>query len=229
MPFIFWLFFYKKNASKDIKVFFVYTLLLFMSILVLLVCRYVIKSYTIYIFFDRVYLLAEFALVSRFFFYVMSQPRLKKITQFLIIPFICFSTYDYIISDNNHLPYNPLVLECFLFTFIIVLFFYEKMIYSTKAPIYTSHSFWIAIAFLIFSTGNFFLFLFSNLLLENGQNSTLYLIVYGSFTILKNIFLCIAISVASRNSQVSKEYDDLDINLPFENFTSVNKYDNTST
>jgi len=92
------------------------------------------------------------------------------------------------------------------------------MKYSTKFPIYLSASFWIAVAFLIFSTGNFFLFLFSKMLLTNEENKHLFNDIYGLFAILKNIFLCTAI-VVCKNSSIKDEQSNIDINLEFDSFT----------
>ncbi len=140
----------------------------------------------------------------------------------MIIPFIVFSIYDYFSSINQAFTYYPLVLECLLFPLIILLFFYEKMKYSTKYPIYLSPAFWIAVGFLIFSTGNFFLFLFSKMLLQDMHNKLLYNNIYGFFTILKNILLCVGVLYA-RNSKIIDEQSNMNISLDLETFTPFNK------
>ncbi|MEO7581668.1 MAG: hypothetical protein ABIS74_01640 [Ferruginibacter sp.] len=145
-----------------------------------------------------------------------------------MIPFLLFSLYDYVSSINKVFTYYPLVLECLLFPVIIIFFFYEKMKYSTKYPIYLAPAFWIGVAFLIFSTGNFFLFLFSKMLLQNTENKELYNNIYGFFTILKNVLLCIAIVVA-KNSNVKDETPNINVNLELENFTPFNKNTNLET
>jgi hypothetical protein len=220
MPFIFFIFLAKKNKSKDIKVFFVYTSLLFISIVAVLAFRYVIRSYQLFTLFDRFFIISEFALVSIFFFFNVVQLKIKKIIVFLIILFIIYSFYDFFTSIDNLYPYYPLALECLLLPLIIMLFFYEKMKFTTKFPIYTTPSFWIAVAFLIFSTGNFFLFLFSKLILPKGENDNLYNTIYGSFTILKNIFLCISVLI-SKNLKMDNIDPINNINLPFDPFSQL--------
>ncbi len=215
MPFIFCLYFLKKRDSKDVKVFFVYSTMLFLSIVLTVVFRYVFKFYAAYLLYNRFYLVAEFALISLFFIYNIRQPKLKKFIYFLIILFAIFSLVDYITSINKPFIYYPLVFECILFPCIILLFFYEKMKYNFKYPIYHAPAFWIAVAFLIFSTGNFFLFLFSETLLENKDNKILYNDIYGSFAILKNILLCVAVIVA-KNSAKNDENSHINVNLEFD-------------
>lgn len=222
MPFIFCIFFLKKSKSKDLKVFFVYSMFLFISIIAVITFRFIFRSYNSYLLFYRFFIIAEFALISQFFIYNIVQLKLKKIIQFLIISFLLFSLYDYISSINKDFTYYPLVLECLLFPLIILIFFYEKMKYSTKFPIYLSPAFWIAVAFLIFSTGNFFLFLFSKMLLQDMHNKLLYNDIYGFFTILKNILLCTAVIVA-KNSKIKEEQSNININLEPDTFTPFNK------
>ena len=221
MPFIFSFYFLKNNKKKELKVFFVYTILLISLILIFAICRYVFKSQQIYRIFERLFVIAEFALISRFFILNIIEDNLKKIINFLIVLIMIFSIYDYITSFNQDFTYYPLVLECLLFPIVIILFFYEKMKYSTKYPIYLSPAFWIAVAFLIFSTGNFFLFLFSKMLLQNSENKKLYNDIYGFFTILKNILLCVAVIVAKK-FKIKDETADININLELETFIPYN-------
>ena len=222
MPFIFCLYFIRKNDSKDIKVFFIYTFLSFIAIIAVITFRFIFKSYQYYLLFDRFYLILEYALISQFFIYNIVQTKIKKAIKLSLIPFVLFSVYDYITSINQVFTYYPLVMECLLFPIIIILFFYEKMKYSIKYPIYLSSSFWIAVAFLIFSTGNFFLFLFSKMLLQNLENKHLYNNIYGFFTILKNILLCSAV-VVYKYSTKKIEQSNIDVNLELETFTPFNK------
>ena len=96
------------------------------------------------------------------------------------------------------------------------------MKYSTKYPVYSSPAFWIAVAFLIFSTGNFFLFLFSKLFVQGLNSKLLYNNIYGFFTILKNILLCTGIVIA-KNYKIEDERSDINTNLELDSFIPFNK------
>ena len=222
MPFIFCIYFAKQNKYRDIKVFFVYTILLFISILLLLTFRYIFKSHQSYQIFQRFFIIAEYSLISIFFTYNIRQLRLRKIIRASIVLFSLFSVYDITSTINEPFTYYPLVLECLLLPLIIVLFFYEKMKYSTKYPVYSSPAFWIAVAFLIFSTGNFFLFLFSKLFVQDLHSKLLYNNVYGFFTILKNTLLCTGIFIA-KNYKIEDEWSDINTNLELDSFIPFNK------
>ncbi len=212
MPLIFCIYFLKRNKSKDLKVFYVYTILSSISVIVVLTFRYIFKSYHSFLLFERFFIVTEFALISHFFIYNFIQLKLKKITRFLIIPLLLFSLYDYMTSINLDFTYYPLVMECLLFLLIILFFFYEKMKYITKFPIYQSPAFWIAVAFLIFSTGNFFLFLFTKILQLSLHNKLLYNDIYGLFTIFKNILLCTAVVVA-KNLKIKEDLSKIKLDL----------------
>ncbi len=65
---------------------------------------------------------------------------------------------------------------------------------TSVTPPYQTRSFWIAVAFTLFCSGNFFLFLFSNSTIKDANFKLQYTIIYSTFTILKNIFICIGIA-----------------------------------
>ena len=63
-------------------------------------------------------------------------------------------------------------------------------------PIYQKAIFWISVAFIINSAGNFFLFLYSNNSFDNGPNfKKQYTIIYTTVTVIKNALLCISILI----------------------------------
>lgn len=92
---------------------------------------------------------------------------------------------------------------------------YEKIQYSISSPIYYLPSFWVSVAFLIYFSGNFFLFLFSKSMFKNPDFRAQYTLIYSSVTIMKNIFLCTAIitnsNVVDNDTKANRKIDvDLD-------------------
>lgn len=87
-------------------------------------------------------------------------------------------------------------------------------------PIYQRAIFWICVAFIVNSSGNFFLFLYS----KNSYNDEVfkrqYTIIYTTVTVIKNILLCISILINEKkiDSQSNSLIDvDLDTFHPIEN------------
>jgi hypothetical protein len=63
-------------------------------------------------------------------------------------------------------------------------------------PIYQKAIFWISVAFIINSAGNFFLFLYSKNSFNDDPNfKRQYTIIYTTVTVIKNFLLCISILI----------------------------------
>ncbi|MES2894334.1 MAG: hypothetical protein V4725_20110 [Bacteroidota bacterium] len=208
------------------KAFFLYATILFFSVIGVIITRYFTKSYPTHLVLYRLFIVGEFWTISLFFAANIVSHFAKKLIRAGIFLFTLFSLYDYFSSEPS--PSYPLVLECTFFSAIIIYFFYERMKYSTKFPIYLAPSFWIGVGFLIFSTGNFFVFLFSKLLLQDQENRNLFNHIYGFFTILKNVLLCIAVVVAKNfmpPEAPSKTYPALE----FDSFNKISHNPNLQT
>ena len=204
LPFFFFLFNLKKIKEKDLKVFFIYLTLLFVLVLPVFYFRYISPSSIPRLIFLRIFLIVEFVSISLVFYYNINKKLIKKII--LIVPwfFILFSVYDYVDSTKGQFSYIPLAVECLILVIYIIYFFFEKIQINTPTPIYTTHIFWIAVAFIFYCSGNFFLFLYSNVAIKNEQFQNQYTVIYSTFTILKNILLCLGISLNS-SEQIYKQ------------------------
>lgn len=126
--------------------------------------------------------------------------------RFAPILFFAYSVYDYTITKNTTFSYQPLAVECFVLLVYILYFFYEKIQISTTVPIYQTNIFWIIVAFTVYSAGNFFLFLYSNNASKNQEFIFQFTLIYSTFTILKNVFLCIGlITTQPKENSISNE------------------------
>jgi hypothetical protein len=86
-------------------------------------------------------------------------------------------------------------------------------------PIYQRAIFWIAVAFIINFSGNFFLFLYSKNSFNDEVFKRQYTIIYTTVTLIKNILLCISI-IIKENKKVSlspKIENTFDSFHPFQN------------
>jgi len=73
-------------------------------------------------------------------------------------------------------------------------YFYEKLQETNSLLIYTTQDFWIIIAFLIYLSGTFFLYLYAENTLQDKQFQIAYATINSSFILLKNVLLSIAMS-----------------------------------
>ncbi len=80
-------------------------------------------------------------------------------------------------------------------------------------PIYQKAIFWISVAFIINSSGNFFLFLYSKNSYNDDVFKRQYTIIYTTVTVLKNLLLCISILIKESRQDNISSHDPIDIDL----------------
>lgn len=137
----------------------------------------------------------EFILISLLFSNILKSKIINRILLASVFIFEIFSVFNYVTSAKNLFDFLPLVIESFFFTTIILYFFYNTMRYNFKTPLYALPNFWISVGFLIYFSGNFFLFLFSKIIEPSETFRQQYIIIYSLMTIIKNLLLCTAILV----------------------------------
>jgi hypothetical protein len=196
------------------RVFFAYTLIFALFLCISIYTRLFLKEINLQLIVNRISLVVEFILLSLFYYYSLSNRYRKWFFLCSTLIFIIYSLYDFIISKSGYFSFVPLVIECLFFLIIIVYFFYEKIQYNISTPIYTAPIFWVSLAFLIYFSGNFFLFLLSNSLFKNQNFKIQYTLIYSSVTIIKNIFLCSAV-ITNKDlvNQQQLEAKPIDIDL----------------
>ena len=151
---------------------------------------------------------------------IFNSKKIKKILIFTPILFISFCIYSFLKTPKGAFDFTLLVIECLFFTGVVLYFFYERIMYNYTIPINQLPSFWVSIAFLIYFSGNFFLFLFSKLIENDPGYVRLYTIIYSSVCVIKNILLCTSILI-NKNLIAPKNSSSLIPNLSIENFETV--------
>lgn len=202
LPLLLCLFFVKRIKSTELKVFFFYTLSTAFLLCLVIYYNFVRKDFVHRLVVNRVFLAVEFCFLSVYYYKVLVSGFKKVIFPVCITVFLLYSGYDYYFSKPGEFTFIPLVIECLFFLLVIIYYFYEKIQYHISSPIYYSPGFWISVAFLIYFSGNFFLFLFSKTMFKDPNFRIQYTTIYSTVTIIKNIFLCTAIGV---NAYLVKE------------------------
>jgi len=88
-------------------------------------------------------------------------------------------------------------------------YFYDELKQATTDLIYTTKNFWIIIAFLIFSSGTFFLYIYAeNMVLHDNSFRMQYVIINSSFIILKNILFSIAMIIKPKETLMQTNFPD---------------------
>lgn len=110
------------------------------------------------------------------------------------------------------MPFIPLSVEHILLLIFIIYYFFEVMQQSVIEPIYQRAIFWISVAFIINSAGNFFLFLYSKNSYNDDVFKRQYTIIYTTVTVIKNLLLCISIFI-KESPQIESDKEVFDIDL----------------
>ncbi len=173
-------------------------------ITVLVLCvvstKYILKSDEYYYLVLRIYNVLEYGLLAYLFFLYIRKKVIRAVLIFSLIPYTIFCVYDFIISKESVLAFRPLIIEYLVLLVFIIYFFFEVIQNSVTEPIYQKAIFWISVAFIINFSGNFFLLLTSLNSFNDPSFRDTFIIMNGSITILKNVLLCVAVSLKEKNN-----------------------------
>jgi len=207
-------------VTKEKKVFFLYTILISILVVVGFSLLYIFKSPENYYRVARIYYVIEYALLTYFFSLFITNKSVKKILLYSPIAYSIFCIYDFLIEPKPGLPFIPASVEHIILLTFIIYYFFEVMQDSVVEPIYQKAIFWISVAFIINSSGNFFLFLYSKNSFNDDIFKRQYTIIYTTVTVLKNILLCISILIKEPQESIAPHTPidiDLDSFQPFKN------------
>jgi hypothetical protein len=225
LPFLLCTFFFKKiSSTTEGKAFFIYITLYAVIILLVLFFRYYLENRIVTALLKRVAIIIEFALLCNYYYQILVSKRIKRLFYLAVPIFIAVAFYDYYVSVERVISFMPLVIECLFFLVLIIYSFYEKIQYSLSTPIYLSMSFWVSTGFIIYFSGNFFLFLYSKTAIKNDAFKLQYNLIYNFFTIIKDILLSIAVVINS-HPQNSKSRAPIhsEMNQVLDSFKLYNK------
>ena len=188
----------------------------------MLITRYIYGSLENYYLITRIYNVLEYSLLSYLFYLYIKNKIIRNILLLSTIPYVIFCIYDFVVAKEPSLAFSPLIIEYLVLLLFIVYFFFEVIQESVVEPIYNKTIFWISVAFIINFSGNFFLLLSSVNSFQDEAFRYAFTIIYSSVTILKNILLCIAVTL-KENQNDNQIFDnisidsELDTYLPFKN------------
>lgn len=198
--------------SKEKKVFFLYTILIAILVIVGFSLLYIFKSSQNYYLVVRVYIVIEYSLLTYFFSLYIKNKVVRKILIYSPLIFLLFCLYDYSIEKVPGLPFVPASVAHMALLCFIIYYFFEIMQSTVVEPIYQKAIFWICVAFIINSSGNFFLFLYARTSLDDDTFKRQYTIIYTTVTVIKNLLLCISILIKEKKDAEALHHP-LDIDL----------------
>lgn len=189
IPLILLLFFHRKNKGLGLRVLFVYCLYTFINDVLLIVFK---KSDTnITFFLLSLFTVIEFLLFAVLFYLRLKNEIFKKIILFAIPLFLGFTIIQFLNSSEKTIDSLSITIEYIIIIIFCLFYFFEEIVDPQVTFIYSTQAFWVIAGILIYSTGTFFLFMFSENLSDDEWDK--WSIINYVFTILKNTSFSIAV------------------------------------
>jgi hypothetical protein len=200
--------------TKGKRVFFLYTIFTSLLVIVGFCLLYVYQSPENYYLIARTYVIIEFSLLTYLFHFYIKNKFVKKIILYSPVVFLVFCIFQFVLEKIPGIPFLPISVAHIALLCFIIYYLFEVMQETVLEPIYQKAIFWISVAFIINSAGNFFLFLYSkNSFNEDPNFKRQYTIIYTTVTVIKNLLLCISILIKEnpKNDSDNLTFDvDLD-------------------
>ena len=181
---------------------------------------YLLNSKENYYLIVRVYNVVDYSLLVYFFSLYIRNKFVKSLIFFSIAIYFVFCLVSYFTAKVPEMPFVPFTVEHISLLILLIYYFFEVMQESVVEPIYQKAIFWISVAFIINSAGNFFLFLYSKNSYNDDAFKKQYTLIYTTITVLKNLLLCIAISMKEKPDSLPQT-NFLDVDL--DSFNPIKK------
>ena len=160
----------------------------------------------------------EYSFFCNFIYVILDKGRFRKTIPVIWAGFILFALIDlFYVNKGNGFDSFTSGIESMIILLLCVYYLFSQIKGSNTLLIYSTFDFWIVIAFLIYFSGTFFLYLMTDKMMQSTYFQQLYFIINISFNILKNILLSIAMTMRLNDSinQISKTLPKLDDDIPF--------------
>jgi len=147
-------------------------------------------------------------------FLILPHRRIRNSIPLIWLAFIAFAIIDSIFI-NKDVGFDSFAIgvESIIIILFCIYYLYTQLKGVYDLRIYSSFNFWVVITFLIYFCGTFFLYLMTDSMHHSVSFQKQYFIINISFNILKNILLCIAMTMklndtVNQQKNVIPELDD---------------------
>jgi hypothetical protein len=157
------------------------------------------------------FLYESFTLIEYILFvgYVYTQVKSKTTKSLIIIVSTAFTifffVYSFLAKAVKGIDSIPIGVETIIILGFAFYYLYERMNDTTTLFIYNTNTFWIILGIVLYLAGSFFIYIFASSLRNSDINK--YWFITNIFSILKNIFFCIAIFIHAKPSKESIQYN----------------------
>jgi hypothetical protein len=136
------------------------------------------------------------------------------VVQILWIGFILFAFIDYFFFSKTR-DFDSIAsgIEAIIVLLLCMAYLFSQIRGNNNLLVYSTFNFWAVIAFFIYFSGTFFLYLMADKMMYNISFQKMYFIINISFNIFKNLLLCVAMTmklngIASEQKKIIPDLDD---------------------
>jgi len=211
---VFYLLFKRNRKENNVRVILFYVIYCILNEAVSFYLQSIRSRYSITLF--NLFTVVEFSFFCFFLYSIFAERKTKLSILGVWAAFMLFAFVDYfIISKSQEFDYFTSGIESIVIILLCIYYLYRQLKRSTNLMIYSTFNFWVVITFLIYFCGTFFLYLFAESMRESATFQKQYFIINISFNILKNILLCIAMTMKLSKPAIEEKtvIPDLDDDL----------------
>ncbi len=209
---MFFLLFKRKGKQKPLRVILVYVLYCVVNEAVGFYLQS-LRSQT-FITLLNLFTIVEYTFFCYFIYLILPKGRLKKTVPFLWIAFILFALADYVLFSKTH-EFDSFAsgIEAIIVLLLCMAYLFSQVRTNNNLLIYSTFNFWTVIAFFIYFSGTFFLYLMTDKMRVSVSFQKMYFVINISFNILKNLLLCVAMmmklnATAKGQKKIIPDLDD---------------------
>ena len=202
LPAILFLFAVKKHKDKGLWVLFFFYLYSFTNGLILYSGWNENLGAPTYILI-RLFTVISYTLISWFYYQNIASPLIRKIIIYTYVPFLLYAVYDYLNSPPDTFDSIPSVTEAILVIIFSIFYLFEQIRTPRVFFIYSVDKFWIITGLLIYHTGTFFLFIFTESYIKDPGFWENYVTINNLFLLLKNLFFSIGLLIKNKQNEYS--------------------------
>jgi hypothetical protein len=115
--------------------------------------------------------------------------------------FVLFAAIDFFyINKTEKFDSFASGIESIIIILLCIYYLFSQVKIPNNLLLYSTFNFWVIIAFLIYFSGTFFLYIMTENMWDDKSFRKLYFVINISFNILKNILLCVAMYMKTNDS-----------------------------
>jgi len=149
----------------------------------------------------RIFTVIEYLLFTAYFYSITQSKTFKKLLYFLSILFLGYSIFDFLMSGQGSFDSIPTGIAAILILFYSIYYLFEKIKKPDTLFLYSIPSFWIVVGLIIYFSGTFFLFIFSQNNFNNPAFKSTFSLINNSFIILRNLLFAVAFLIKPEKSK----------------------------